>query len=547
MWVRLAAAPVLLTFGAVLLLFLLYEAAELRWLGDLTELQLYRLQHARVVVVPVVATLLATWLLLRSLPAVLDPPLASNGERRPVSDMEQRRQYARWFIRMRWIAFVVAATFVFIAIEPLRLLPREALVPLLLTTIALGLLNTGYAFVATRAELPERFLEVQAYLDLVLLTLLLHFSGGLENPLTPVMLFHVIIAGAILSRRQCYLVATAGMVLFSGMGVLEWGHAVNHYTLTAFPHHEHNGVVQHAAFYTPFLTSRLLLHTAILYLTAYFATTLAARIRAGESELERYAGRLLTQTHRLEEALVEQQRAQRIAVRAERLAVVGELAGKVAHEVNNPIAVISAKTRLLLADERHAMSERTAGELEKIVDLSDRVAAIAKGLLSYGRPSPAACSPVDVVVPMRHALANARMVAMPSGIAVVDELPGDMPLVHANTGELEQVFLNLFLNALDAMPRGGTLTARVCRQAGAAGAEVACVVQDTGCGIAPEAREQVFEPFFTTKDERGTGLGLSICVGLIRGFGGRIEMDSEVGRGTVMTVVLPVAERGAAA
>ena len=130
---------------------------------------------------------------------------------------------------------------------------------------------------------------------------------------------------------------------------------------------------------------------------------------------------------------------------------------------------------------------------------------------------------------------------------MVDELPTSLPGVEANAGELEQVFLNLFLNALDAMPDGGTLTvAASVRREGSGPAEVACIVRDTGSGIPPEVKGRIFEPFFSTKEAgRGTGLGLSICLGLIRSHGGRIELDSEPGRGTAVTVALPLGLAGA--
>lgn len=545
---RVAALPVALAAGVMLFLFFVYELVESHWLAGLPLEQQHRIQHASVVVIALVAVGLSSWLLIRSLPAALvAPPVAEDGALRRAGQDEQQRQYALWFIRMRWIAFLITAALVLLSVEPLHQLPGEVLVPLLLTTTVLGLLNAGYVWLATRPVLPAQFLALQAYLDLVLITVLLHFSGGLENPLGTIMLLHVIIAGAILPKAQCYLVATAGTALMATMAFLEWSHLTSHYTLAAFPHHSHDGQVQHGAHYAPFVLSRLALHAAILYLTAYFATTLAARIRADERELERYADRLLGQTRRLEESLEEQRRAQQMVIRAERLAAVGELAGKVAHEVNNPIGVISAKARLLLEDERAGMSERTATEIEKIVGLADRVAGIARGLLSYGRPSPAARSLLDVRVPLRHALAHVAPAARAASVRVADELPAELPAVLANAGEMEQVFLNLFLNALDAMPGGGTLAVSA-EVRGVAGAEVACVVRDTGCGVPAAVKERIFEPFFSTKEEgKGTGLGLSICIGLVRSHGGRIEVDSEAGRGTTVTVALPCAVAGGAA
>jgi len=127
-------------------------------------------------------------------------------------------------------------------------------------------------------------------------------------------------------------------------------------------------------------------------------------------------------------------------------------------------------------------------------------------------------------------------------VVVQDELPETLPPVKANAQELEQVFLNLLLNALDAMPKGGRL--KVSAATTALRDEqpaVAVAVADTGVGIPETIRDRIFEPFFTTKQEgRGTGLGLSICLGLVRSHGGEIEVESEPGRGSRFTIKLPV-------
>ncbi len=132
-----------------------------------------------------------------------------------------------------------------------------------------------------------------------------------------------------------------------------------------------------------------------------------------------------------------------------------------------------------------------------------------------------------------------------AGIRVSESLPGGLPPVRANDQELEQVFLNLLLNALDAMPRGGGCLTVRAEPASAPlpgiGPAVTVTVEDTGDGIPDAIRERIFEPFFTAKEAgRGTGLGLSICEGLVRSHGGRIDCESRVGAGTRFTVTLPV-------
>ncbi len=236
-----------------------------------------------------------------------------------------------------------------------------------------------------------------------------------------------------------------------------------------------------------------------------------------------------------------QKQAQAQLMRAGQLAAVGELAGQVAHEVNNPIAIISAKARLLLADHHDEMSPKIAQELEKMTDLADRVARIAQGLLSYCRPSRARRERLDIRQPVRKCLAMVDRHARSSGIVIYDDLPAVIPDVNSNPQELEQVFLNLVINALDAMPTGGELRVSAAT-AVLADKEpgIAVSVADTGVGIEAEIRERIFEPFFTTKQEGcGTGLGLSIGLSLVRELGGDIEVESEPGKGSSFTVKLP--------
>ena len=249
----------------------------------------------------------------------------------------------------------------------------------------------------------------------------------------------------------------------------------------------------------------------------------------------------------LAQDITQQKQTQEQIARAGKLAAVGELAGRVAHEVNNPIAIISAKSRLLLADRIDEMSPKVAQELGKITDCSDRVTRIAQGLLSYCRLSPATRTVLDVRQPLGKSLTMVEEHARNADVTILAELSSSLPKVVANANEIEQIFLNLFLNALDVMPKGGKLTVSVSpahdndRLADGRPA-IVVIVEDTGPGIADTLRDRIFEPFFTTKPEgRGTGLGLSICVGLVRSHGGEIGVESEPGKGARFVIKLPVA------
>lgn len=646
--------PVLITFMAIIFsivvgMFFFYDFIERTWLTDLDMETIHALHLTRGLVAALVAMTLVGWFILRWSHPLLERALSSEEWARGVLPGTGRRNtmYARWFILMRWIAVLVATFLIVATVQIAELLPHLVLWPLLITVALLAGLNLIYYIILLRANgVSHHFLSFQAYADLVLLTVLLHYSGSLENPMAPLMLFHVIIAGIILSRRQCFMVAAFACILFTLLAGLELVGILPHYTLDVFPHLAQEGQVVHAAKDPLYVTSHVVLHGAILFLTALFVTTLADRLHRDEMQLEQFADRILAERQLLEQALettstglcvfdrnmeplwqnqqwitwfgkrladtqfyaqicgpdsdtrktiedrqvrvveinpgstttstavgdhdvrtyqattaplidqeneitgvvqlvhdiTEQKRTQAGLVRAGKLAAVGEIAGEVAHEVNNPIAIISAKARLLLANHRVEISEKVAEELTKITQMADRVARIVQGLLSYSRPSAGLREPMDIRTPIRKTLELVEQRARLSGVRIVTHLPASRLPVVANADELEQVFLNLFINSMDAIKDGGRLTVSAVLASNGSDSGSVCeiLVEDTGSGIAPEIQNRVFEPFFTTKAEgEGTGLGLSICLGLIQSHGGSIELTSEPGQGTRVTVRLP--------
>lgn len=528
----------LITFGVIVTLFAGYEVVENLWLTGLDMQTLHMLHRIRGLLAALVAASLGGWFIIREsqplLTTALSPEEWTTGTRS--RETERVDIYTRWFIQMRWIATIVAFTLIVVTVRVAQLLPLKVWWPLILTVATLAGLNLVYTALLKRGYASRGLLVFQAYTDLILLTVLLHFSGSIENPLAPLMLFHVVIAGIILSRRQCFSVAIVGGAIFATLAGLELTGVLRHYTLEIFPHQEHAGALTHAAREPLYVASHVTLHATILLLTAFFVTTLADRLRRDERQLERYAERLARE-------ITEQKRTQADLMRAEKLAAVGEMAGEVAHEVNNPVAIISAKARLLLANHRKEISEGVAGELTKITDMADRITKITQGLLSYSRPSAGARQEMDARMAIRAALSLVEQRVRHNEVRIEDRLPAEPLPVMANADELEQVFLNVFLNSVDAMPEGGTLTV----SATSTNSEHAIAVEDTGTGVDTDILERVFEPFFTTKPEgKGTGLGLSICVGLIRSHGGSVELTSDPERGTEVIVKLPahVPEQG---
>lgn len=226
--------------------------------------------------------------------------------------------------------------------------------------------------------------------------------------------------------------------------------------------------------------------------------------------------------------------AQAQLVHSEKLAAMGRLSATIAHEVNNPLGIIKNYLHLLRVQKP---GDGEASENLKIVSEEvNRIADIVRRLLDFHRPATPGLHDFDLWQVVDDCLRLLKKSNAHQRVNVV--LPQDRVAVpvRANAEELKQVFLNLFMNALDAMPQGGTLTVRLIprRQT------VLAQVRDTGTGILPDHLPRIFEPFFTTKSEgQGTGLGLYVCYGIVQRHGGRIMVYNHPEGGAVFTVRLP--------
>ncbi len=549
------------------------------------------------------------------------------------------RRNAEWFVGLRWFAVTVVAASVIIAVPVTRLLPDEVLPPL----VALTLLLVGANIVLARAVPThghkEAFVLAQVATDLTILTLLLHYSGGLENSLSAVYIFHVILAGILLPRGHAFLLAGVAVILYAGLGFAEMAHVVDHFTLQLHPHDAENAI--HSSHELRFVVSHVVVMLLLLFCSTYFTTLIAGRLRRTERKLvgaakhavaeklrlegvvdasgaglavcdaegrtewrnaradkwlgdvaefastdgtdpaadlvagavatqrtterefviERPTGGrrylLVTATPVLDEQgepaqvveLVQDVTARRVAeagvAQTSKLAAIGELAGNVAHEVNNPVGVISAKARLLLQNfTGDAMPPKVAQELEKIVTYADRIAGITGGLLAFARPSSGLRSATDLNEVIRRARDFLEPRFRGSSVTVELALASDLAQTYGNSNELQQVVINLVGNAIDAMTDGGTIritTRNVPGSQPTSSKRVVVEVADEGPGIPTSERAHVLEPFYTTKPEgRGTGLGLSICHGLVQSHKGTIEVCDAAGGGALIRVTLPV-------
>jgi len=238
--------------------------------------------------------------------------------------------------------------------------------------------------------------------------------------------------------------------------------------------------------------------------------------------------------------ITERDELERRLVQADKLSSIGLLAAGVAHEVNTPLAVISTYAQML--GKQVSGDEQKSRLLEKIAKQTFRASEIVNSLLSFSRTSPTAFDELDLNRVIQESLALIEHQMEKAGIRVQLDLEEHIPLIKGNSGKLQQVFLNLFLNARDAMGGGGTLTVSTRH----AGEVVGVEVIDTGHGIEAEYLPRIFDPFFTTKAGRkGTGLGLSVTYGIVREHNGAIEVDSQPGQGTRFHLEFPLARKAA--
>ncbi|MBI2877645.1 MAG: PAS domain-containing protein [Candidatus Tectomicrobia bacterium] len=545
-----------------------------------------------------------------------------------------------WLIRLRWVAIVGVLLTMAFATLVVPLLSSYAVLALGLIVALMVLYNIGFGVAITAVQAPKALAFAQVLLDLIALTLMLHFSGGIENPFFAFFVFHVIIASILLRKRESYLVAALTCVLFSSLVVLEHTGLIRHYSLGLLLGSGGEGLSASAPPYSLLYTGGILTaFVATTLFSVYFATTIMEDLRQRQQDLVA-AGELLAQEKAklddivssigaglmvcngdhhilwsnpkvqewfgplregersplwcqqprdcpMEEALetgrtsscqrtlslggaphhfivtfspirdargkathalgliqeITRMKEMEIQlVQAGKMVAVGQLASGIAHEINNPLATVAASAELLgdLAQGETLQAlkefEPFPRHLKRIEEHVYRCKEIIQSLLGFVRKEEVGLSAVRVEDVLEETLKLLGPRALADPRRIVWDRGELLPLVWANPRQLQQVFTNLLLNALDALDGEGTVTVRSFRQNGVVTVEVA----DTGAGIRPEHLSRIFDPFFTTKPPgRGTGLGLYLCHQILESLGGKISVTSHPGEGSTFSVALP--------
>jgi C4-dicarboxylate-specific signal transduction histidine kinase len=238
-------------------------------------------------------------------------------------------------------------------------------------------------------------------------------------------------------------------------------------------------------------------------------------------------------------AIRELESAQAQLVHSNRLSALGAMYAALAHEVNNPLGILTARVRMVLQSLREKGGhEEPVQDLEVVDRQATRIAEIMRSLLAFARRAEFNLAPLDLNAVVRDVVQLVDKPFAKQGVKVGADLAGGLPVVKGSPDHLQQVLLNLMTNARDAMPSGGRLDVRTLAHDG----HVIAEVEDTGPGLAPDVLARLFEPFFTTKDVgKGTGLGLSVSYGIVSAHGGEIEASNAPSGGACFRVLLPAA------
>jgi two-component system, NtrC family, sensor kinase len=245
-------------------------------------------------------------------------------------------------------------------------------------------------------------------------------------------------------------------------------------------------------------------------------------------------------TRQIDKVTAEREALSRAFMRSAKLASIGELTTGLAHEINNPLAIIGAEQTniadILTAPESSPSDiDMAIDSVKRCQNQVKRCGAITQKLLQFGRAKESHVEPTDLMPRLQEITGLMERQATLRNVTIALKADSSLPPVYADPIEIEQVIVNLINNALDAMPEGGEI--RIGAKSGSS--RVTVEVADTGTGIPAEDIDRVLEPFYTTKPPgKGTGLGLSVCYGIVRSWGGEMEISSQVGKGTIVRLIL---------
>lgn len=483
-------ALILVWFGA-------FELLERAWIGP-GERELMKVLHLARGIGSSLLALAVTLYLARS--GAMALPERSDSSR-PV---ERAASKAAWLIQLRWLAAVAVVAAVAFS-RSFHWIERGAELRLWAGAGALFAFNAWLVLTRSRHGAAGSSVRLHLAFDSLALVYLLHHSGGVENPFSLLLVFHGQVGAILLDGRDAARLAAWSGALLVCLGLGEMTGLLAHHPLLLAPHAPGAACLARTpGSLGPIIAAFLVVHAG----TTLFTARLMARLRM-ENE------RILA---------------------AERLSAVGRIVGFVAHEVNNPIGVISTKAHLALSrPQQLADPERMRASMEVIARQADRVAGIVQMLLAGARPASARLRELSLGEVVDEVVERLAPRFMAAGVSLRRSGAPAVLLRDARFSEVAQALSALLLNALEASAPADTVRLEVSARDDWAELSVA----DNGPGIPKEDLERVFEPFFSTKRARGGGLSLAMCRALAAGLGGEILARSAPGKGSEFILRLP--------
>jgi signal transduction histidine kinase len=444
---------------------------------------------------------------------------------------ERTRAAVRQLIRLRWLA--ICGVLGVVVISHMLLRAIQFPIALYLIAGAMAAANVGFEITSRRLDAkPVSAAEHHAYVqigwDIVSLALLAHFSGGVENPFLLYLVFHVVLASMLMGERQTYIVAIAASTVVAGIFLLEGYGLVGHYHLLLLPPRAAMVSSYHAGICAALMSTFMV--------TAYLSNSIMRKVRRAETQLLAQNQFLREAEERLRIAAAELQQSRYHAIQQERMAAIGQMAAGIAHEVSNPLTSLYSLVQVLSSSP--AGDEQTTARLALMQQSIERISKIVRQIVDYGRPiSSEDWLYGDLGKIILDTLQLLRYDRRAQGVEMTTDLDPLLPRTMIIEHQMQQVFMNIALNALDAMNGRGRLAVR----AGQNNGSIEVVFTDTGEGMTRDEIQHIFEPYYTTKAARfGTGLGLALSYNIIRKHGGTILVQSEKGKGSTFAVSIPL-------
>ena len=429
---------------------------------------------------------------------------------------------AFWLVRLRWIAVVGLCITTFVAdkvlsvgicIAPVYMLAGvlalyNAIVLLLLNRVKKNQLHDGMS-------ITRKIINFQMSADLLILTLLFHFSGGIENPFVIYYVFHMIIASILLSVWESYLQATLASLLLSLLVLLEYYGVIEHYPLEGF-------VVVAQYDYAPFAFGRLAVVCSAFYIVVFMASSISVRLRSQEQGYWQ-ANQQLQQKDRIKD----------------------EYVGRVTHDIKGHLAAIKSSLDVVAMGFAGPLESKQQEFVDRAVDRTGVLAAFVRQLLKLTQMRLSnnqilETFSLDKVV--GNAVEGASVRAADKRIQLESSVKGAYFEVSGDPLSVEETVTNLILNAIKYTPEAGHVNVQVTDD----GDVVSVLIKDDGIGIPEEELPKIFDEFYRasnarTRERDGTGLGLSIAKQIIERHGGRVWAESQFGKGTTVAFLLPKA------